>query len=197
MKPWTTLDLEALRYLGPRLGGPETARALQRSLASVQVQAHRYQIKLSRLPILESHTKALTPEGLHQRIQQLASAPLCPSCGMRPASVPATGLCVKCHCDTRVALSEEETARVEGERRRWAARSKLQRRRRELAKEFPYFWRVRTHLPERFGKRCAVLCRGSMNSCAVEFEDGYRVVTSRWYVRKAPVGATEAKEPKP
>lgn len=47
-----------------------------------------------------------------------------------------------------------------------------------------YFWRVRTRLPERFGERCRVLARGGMNSCLVEFADGYKVVTSRNYVRK-------------
>lgn len=46
-------------------------------------------------------------------------------------------------------------------------------------------WRVRKVLPDRFGQPCRVLARGRMNSCLVEFEDGYRVVTSRWYVRRA------------
>lgn len=48
-----------------------------------------------------------------------------------------------------------------------------------------YFWRVRTRLPERYGSLCRVLVRGKMNSCLVEFlDDGYRVVTSRNYVRR-------------
>lgn len=48
-----------------------------------------------------------------------------------------------------------------------------------------YYWRVRTRLPERFGERCYVLARGRMNSCLVKFvSDGYRVITSRNYVRK-------------
>lgn len=46
-----------------------------------------------------------------------------------------------------------------------------------------YYW-LRTRLPERFGQRCAVLVRGKMNSCLVEFEDGYKVVTSRNYIRR-------------
>jgi len=29
------------------------------------------------------------------------------------------------------------------------------------------------------GKRCRVICRGKMNSCLVEFENGERIVTSR------------------
>lgn len=52
---------------------------------------------------------------------------------------------------------------------------------------FPYVWRVRTRLRERFGTRCRVNVRGAMNSCEVEFEDGFKVViTSRnYYLRKA------------
>ena len=47
-----------------------------------------------------------------------------------------------------------------------------------------HYWRVRAKLPERFGQRCRVLARGKMNSCLVEFEDGWLVVTSRNFVRK-------------
>jgi hypothetical protein len=32
---------------------------------------------------------------------------------------------------------------------------------------------------DRKGERCRVLARGTMNSALVEFEDGYRTVTSR------------------
>jgi hypothetical protein len=45
-------------------------------------------------------------------------------------------------------------------------------------------WRVRTRLPERFGQPCRVLVTGRMNSVLVEFVDGFRVVTSRHYVRR-------------
>ena len=31
----------------------------------------------------------------------------------------------------------------------------------------------------RRGQRCVILARGTMNSCLVEFEDGYTMVTSR------------------
>lgn len=54
-----------------------------------------------------------------------------------------------------------------------------------------WYWRTRplcswtcTHA-HRKGQRCRVLARGSMNSILVEFEDGYRVVTSRYAVRRA------------
>lgn len=58
------------------------------------------------------------------------------------------------------------------------------------AEPFPYVWRVRTRLPERFGQRCAVLVRGRMNSALVAFPDGFRVVTSRNYMRKARAGGS-------
>lgn len=49
---------------------------------------------------------------------------------------------------------------------------------------FIYYWRVKTRLPERQGAKCKVLARGKMNSCLVEFEDGYKVITSRNYIRR-------------
>ncbi len=50
--------------------------------------------------------------------------------------------------------------------------------------DFPYYWRVKTRLPERKNKPCRVIVRGKMNSALIEFEDGYRVITSRNYIRK-------------
>lgn len=47
-----------------------------------------------------------------------------------------------------------------------------------------YVWRVKTRLPERYMTPCRVIVRGRMNSCLVEFKDGYKVVTSRNYVMK-------------
>lgn len=54
-----------------------------------------------------------------------------------------------------------------------------------------YVWRVRSRLPERFGQSCEVLARGRMNSCLVRFADGFRVVTSRNYVRRQKGGERE------
>lgn len=52
--------------------------------------------------------------------------------------------------------------------------------------EFDHVWYWRVRLPHRKGQRCRVLVRAKrMNSVLVEFEDGGRVVTSRYAVRKA------------
>ncbi len=50
---------------------------------------------------------------------------------------------------------------------------------------FPHVWYWRRWLPERKGQRCRVVARGAMGGILVEFEDGLRVVTSRWAVRIA------------
>lgn len=47
-----------------------------------------------------------------------------------------------------------------------------------------YVWRVKTRHPERYRQACAVLVRGPMNSCLVQFADGFKTVTSRWNVRR-------------
>ncbi len=52
---------------------------------------------------------------------------------------------------------------------------------------YPYFWRVRTILPERYGQRCRVTARGKLNSRRVEFEDGFWVITLGNYVRRIAV----------
>ena len=51
--------------------------------------------------------------------------------------------------------------------------------------DYDHIWYWRAKLPDRKGQRCAVIARGKMNSVLVEFEDGYRVITSRYAVRKA------------
>ncbi len=49
--------------------------------------------------------------------------------------------------------------------------------------EHVWFWKK--VFPERKGQRCKVLVRGRrMNSILVEFEDGFKAVTSRWAVRE-------------
>lgn len=49
-----------------------------------------------------------------------------------------------------------------------------------------HYWRAHTRLPDRYGQHCRVLVRGGRNSVLVEFDDGYRVVTSRNYIRRLP-----------
>ena len=50
-----------------------------------------------------------------------------------------------------------------------------------------WYWMQKPHpaLGDRKGQRCRVLARGKLNSVFVEFEpDGYKVITSRYAVRK-------------
>jgi len=50
-----------------------------------------------------------------------------------------------------------------------------------------HFWFWIKKLPGRKNQLCKVLKRGGMNSILVEFEDGYRVITSRYAVRKIKI----------
>jgi hypothetical protein len=53
-----------------------------------------------------------------------------------------------------------------------------------MTSRFDHVWFWRSRLSERKGQRCRVVARGAMNSVLVEFDDGYRTVTSRWAVRR-------------
>jgi hypothetical protein len=51
-------------------------------------------------------------------------------------------------------------------------------------------WYWKTRLPERNGQRCKIIARGTMNSALVEFDDGFKVITSRYAVRKVQSSRT-------
>lgn len=51
---------------------------------------------------------------------------------------------------------------------------------------YVYFWkRTAMRVLDRKGQACRVLVRSKMNSCLIEFADGFRTVTSRNAIRKA------------
>ena len=137
MRPWTHAEEEALRELGPRIGGPSCAAAFDRSVESVRCRAKRLGVSLRRPRSCDPILTRCRTEAVLRRIRALAEAELCPCCGKRPISVSATGLCWRCHYSALCAVHEEEAAKIEGQRELWAARSKLQRRRRTLAELGP------------------------------------------------------------
>lgn len=47
-----------------------------------------------------------------------------------------------------------------------------------------HYWRIRKWLPGRYGQECRIVATGKLNSALVEFNDGWRVVTNRRFVRK-------------
>jgi len=53
-----------------------------------------------------------------------------------------------------------------------------------------YVWFWKSKLGERKGELCIILARGKMNSILVEFEDGYKVITSRYAVRKVKLACS-------
>lgn len=69
-----------------------------------------------------------------------------------------------------------------------------------LAENKPtHYWRVRKQLPERFKAPCRVYARSSgpgPRNVGVEFEDGTRVVTTMWNIRRLPDDRTMPKVPR-
>ncbi len=51
---------------------------------------------------------------------------------------------------------------------------------------YTYRWRRVLGGVARFGQPCRVTARGRMNSVRVEFDDGWRAITSRNAVRRKP-----------
>ena len=51
-----------------------------------------------------------------------------------------------------------------------------------------YRWHWRAKLPERHGQTFRLLATGRLNSCLIEFADGFRVITSRNALRRVTDG---------
>jgi hypothetical protein len=49
-------------------------------------------------------------------------------------------------------------------------------------------WALPDDRKDRKGWPCRVVCRGSMNSALIEFEDGHRMVASRYGLRRRASG---------
>lgn len=57
-----------------------------------------------------------------------------------------------------------------------------------LGLEWTHRWHWRRYRPDRKGQPCRVIATGALNSALVEFQDGERVVTVRYAVRRARAG---------
>lgn len=131
MRPWSHAEEEALRILSP-LGGKACALAFGRSLKSIHRKAAKIGVSM-RLRSSGDRWGITSPATL-RRVRELSQASLCPACGFRFAGVKETGLCGLCHVKRLTAVHQAEIVKIEAQRELWAVRSKLQRRRRTLAK---------------------------------------------------------------
>ncbi len=133
-RPWDSAEQEALRVLAP-LGARACAEAFDRSLDSIKQKARELGVSLRRRRTFHTDSTLCRGEVASRRVRELALAPLCPACGRRPVTVKRTGLCAPCHYEALIAAHKDEIAKADAQRELWAARSKLQRRRRSLAAE--------------------------------------------------------------
>ncbi len=95
--PWTHAEEEALRILGPQIGGPACAEALGRSVEAVRMRAKRLGVSLRRRRTYDPILTRSRSEAVLRRIRELTEAELCPACGKRLIGVKRTGLCGRCH----------------------------------------------------------------------------------------------------
>ena len=54
----------------------------------------------------------------------------------------------------------------------------------EHGPEMTHYWRIKKWLPERFREPCRIIATGGLHSCLVEFADGWRVITSLYFIRR-------------
>ena len=54
-----------------------------------------------------------------------------------------------------------------------------------MPEQMTHYWHWRKWLPDRHRQPCRILATGRMNSALVEFEDGFKVITSRYAVRRS------------
>jgi len=150
MRPWTSVELKALREHGS-LGAAALAAELGRTVSAVKCAANRYGVSLRR-PRERRGCLLGQPRGVrlaellpheddpHVRALVIAraaldhEAELCPSCGTRPIRVPRSGLCWPCHHRRLAALHREAVDEIAAQRDLWAARQELKRQRDEFAR---------------------------------------------------------------
>ena len=111
---------------------PRLRRGVRAVALGDQAEGRELGVSLRRPKGRQTDFRPLAGPTVLRRIRELTEAELCPACGKRLIGVKRTGLCGRCHFEGLVTVHEEEIARLEGQRELWAARSKLQRRRREL-----------------------------------------------------------------
>lgn len=129
MRPWSHAEEEALRILAP-LGGKACALSFDRSLKSIHRKAAK--IGVSMRPRSLGDKWGTTSPATLRRVKELSQASLCPACALRFVGVAKTGLCGMCHLKRLAAVHLEQVEQADAQRELWAARSKLQRRRRKF-----------------------------------------------------------------
>lgn len=132
MRPWMHAEEEALRILGPVLGGRGCAEAFARSHSAVKQKAGELGVSLRRQKSPQTDFRLSCGPAVLRRISELTQANLCPACGKRPIGVRKTGLCGRCHLEGLRLVHDEAIAMADAQLELWAARSKLLRRRRKL-----------------------------------------------------------------
>lgn len=113
-RPWHTGELKVLRIYAP-LGSDVLAQLLERSKSSIEGKARELKISLQvtgeDINVSNAGVKILA------RIRQAPDLNICPLCGVRLATMKATGICRVCHLDQLITLREVQMLEVARERK--------------------------------------------------------------------------------
>lgn len=60
-----------------------------------------------------------------------------------------------------------------------------------------HYWRIKRWLPDRFGQECKINAKGAKGTIEVEFEDGFKAITRRYFVRRLDAQSPASSSPAP
>ena len=113
-RPWHTGEIRVIHAYAS-LGAQGIATLLDRTAASVEHKARDLKVSLEitgeDIDISRETTKIL------QRIAEAPTLGICPLCGIRLATMKATGVCRACHLDQLIALREAQLVEIARERK--------------------------------------------------------------------------------
>lgn len=146
-RPWNMGEVKILRTFAG-LGAEAVATLLERSIGSVEAKAK--ELRVSLVVTGEDIDVTLTPTQILARLREVPDLQICPLCGMRLATMKATGMCRPCHLDQLIALRETQLAEAIRQRKLTSLRQNKHRLRICEACDRPFYPR-----PESKTARCA------------------------------------------
>lgn len=113
-RPWTTGEIKVLRLFAG-LGRDVVAQLLDRSPGSIEAKAK--EIHISLVINEEDIDISRVGDGIIAKIRETPLLQVCPICGVRLATMRATGVCRVCHLDQLIDLREAQLLELARERK--------------------------------------------------------------------------------
>lgn len=129
-RDWTVSEERAFIALAP-LGTAYLSVLFERSPLAIRSKANRLRVSVKRTSQIDATTLQLAVEIARSKALGL----ICPACGVRFATVPATGTCEICHKSALAEAHDMRTAAASAQRKYDAAKQRSSRAARALRRE--------------------------------------------------------------